>query len=258
MTQDKSTNQASPAIHDEPLDNKRGTRIYNVEPDQFDPTMPRLGKRESEPHSAEVTYIFDVLQTNFPDSRVTWDLHHYFVMNTEEIDIQFDISFFKDWTMPEALSSYKAKDFDNRIPMLAVNVLSKSTWKSDLSENVDLCKILGIPVYAVFSPFFVTSTVYRPPFLRVYILGEDGGYRQLELRKITLVEGGEMDPDAVIAVGEFLPFRFGLMELTRKHVEGMPLFRLILIAPDELQILPTERDQLKGKLEEYKTRFGEI
>ena len=167
--------------------------------------------------------------------------------------------------MPEALSSYKAKDFDNRIPTLAVNVLSKSTWRSDLSENVDVCKILGIPVYVVFSPFFVTSTVYRPPFLRVYTLGEDGGYRQVELRKITLVEGGEMDPDAVITVGDFLPFRFGIMELTQKHVEGMSLYRLILIAPDELRILPmerdqlkTERDQLKGKLEEYKTRFGEI
>ena len=141
--------------------------------------------------------------------------------------------------MPEALSSYKVKDFDNRIPLLAVNVLSKSTWKSDLSENVDLCKILGIPVYVVFSPFFVTSMIYRPPFLRVYVLLEDSSYRQLELRKITMVEGGEMDPDAVIAVGDFLPFRFGLMELTRKHSEGMSLYRLILIAPDELRILPT-------------------
>lgn len=248
----------SPPVHNEPFNNKRGTRIYSVEPDQFDPAVPRLGRRESEPHSAEVTYIFDVLQMNFPDSRVTWDLHHYFTIDTEEIDIQFDVSFFKDWTMPEALSSYKAKDFDNRIPTLAVNVLSKSTWRSDLSENVDLCRILGIPIYVVFSPFFVTSTVYRPPFLRVYILGDDGSYRQSELRKITLVEGGEIDHDAVISVRDFLPFRFGLMELTRKHIEGLSLFRLILIAPDELRILQTERDQLKGKLEEYKTRFGEI
>ncbi len=210
---------------------------------------------------------------------MTWDLHHYFEINQEEIDIQFDISFFKDWTMPNALSSYKANDFANRIPAMALNVLSKSTWRTDFSENLELCRIIGIPIYVVFSPYLVTSCVFRPPFLCVYFLQEDGRYQQIELRKITLMEGGELDPDAIIDVGDRLPFRFGLMQLIQKHIEEMPLFRVILISPNELRILPTakdqikeerdqikeerdqikeERDQIKEELEQYKEKFGEL
>ncbi|HME55165.1 MAG TPA: hypothetical protein VKM55_23360 [Candidatus Lokiarchaeia archaeon] len=272
MTQDKPLNQLSPSIQHQQSNARQGTRIYNAEPDPFDPSVPRLGRRESEPHSAEVTYIYDVLQTNFPGCRAIWDLHHYFAIDNEEIDIQFDVSFFKDWTMPEALSSFKAKDFDNKFPTFVVNILSKSTWKTDLSETVELCRMLKIPIYVVFSPFLVTSMAYRPPFLRLYVLGEDGGYQQVELRKITLVEGGQMDPDAILTPGDILPFRFGLMELSRKHADGHTLYRLILISQDDLRMLPTardqlqgerdqlqeERDQLKDELEAYKSKFGDI
>ena len=72
------------------------TRHRDAEPDTFDPNVPRLGRRESEPHSAEVTYLHDVLTTNFPEHRTMWDLHHYFKKEGAEFDIQFDISFFKN------------------------------------------------------------------------------------------------------------------------------------------------------------------
>ena len=154
---------------------KRGTRIDNAPPDLYDPNVLRLGRRESEPHSAEVTYLHDVLTTNFPKGRAVWDLHHYFLGNKgalkgEKIDIQFDVSFFKDLKISHTLSSYKAREHGGRIPDLAINVLSKNTWRNDLSENVDKCKDLSIPVYALFSPYEVTSKVYHPPFLRVFIL----------------------------------------------------------------------------------------
>ena len=79
---------------------KMSTRIENAPPDLFDPNTPRLGRRESEPHSAEITYIHDILTTNFPTGRAVWDLHHYFLgikdpLKGKEIDIQFDVSFFK-------------------------------------------------------------------------------------------------------------------------------------------------------------------
>jgi hypothetical protein len=78
---------------------KRSTRIENAPPDLYDPDVPRLGRRESEPHSSEITYIHDVLTANFPESRTVWDLHHYFTgekppLKGKKIDIQFDISFF--------------------------------------------------------------------------------------------------------------------------------------------------------------------
>ena len=176
------------------LQRRKSTRIEEAPPDLFDPNVPRLGRRESEPHSAEVTYMQDVLSQNFPEGRVLWDLHHYFIgksgpIKGKEVDIQFDISFFKDYTIPYTLSSYKSENYDYKVPDLAVNVLSKTTWRNDLSENVDVCKNLEIPVYAIFSPYSVASSIYNPPFLRVFILEEDGSYREEELREFTLKVG---------------------------------------------------------------------
>ncbi|MHA1758256.1 MAG: Uma2 family endonuclease [Promethearchaeota archaeon] len=230
---------------------KRGsTRIANAPPDLFDPNKPRLGRRESEPHSREVTYMYDVLSQNFPESRALWDLHHYFIGNKgaikgKKIDIQFDVSFFKDFKIPYTLSSYDAQEFNGRIPDMAINVLSKSTWKTDLSENVDICKDLEIPVYIVFSPYKVTSKIYHPPFLRAYILKDDGLYQQKELRTITLEEGGNINEENIIDVSDILPFRIGLMQLKQKHKGDLPLYRLVFIHPSELKILPSSEDKLR-------------
>ncbi|MHA1733083.1 MAG: hypothetical protein ACTSU5_14140 [Promethearchaeota archaeon] len=51
------------------------------------------------------------------------------------MDLQFDISFFLNWDFPRSLSSYKTSEFGNRVPDLAINVLSRSTWRGDLSEH---------------------------------------------------------------------------------------------------------------------------
>ena len=59
----------------------------------------RLGRRESEPHSAEVSYLFEVLSTNYPSHRTLWDLHHYFGNDREQFDIQFDISLFLNFSI---------------------------------------------------------------------------------------------------------------------------------------------------------------
>lgn len=120
--------------------------------------------------------------------------------------------------MPHTFSSYQATDFENRIPNMEVNVLSSSTWRNDFSENLEKSRLLEIPIYVLFAPFHVASQVYRPPFLQVYCLQQDGSYRQLDLRKATLVEGGKIDTDSIIDVSGVLPFRLGLMELHQKHV----------------------------------------
>ncbi|MGQ4875646.1 MAG: Uma2 family endonuclease [Promethearchaeia archaeon] len=224
------------------------TRIDNAPPDLYDPSKPRLGRRESEPHSREVTYIYDVLKTNFPEGRALWDLHHYFIgtkgaMKGKRIDLQFDVSFFKDFQIPYTLTSYDALKFNGRVPDFVVNILSKSTWRADLSENVDICKDLGIPVYVVFSPYKVTSKVYHPPFLRAYIL-KDEVYQQMELREITLKEGGEIKKDNIIDISDILPFRLGLMQLKQKHEGDQPLYRLIFLHPSELKIFPSSKDKL--------------
>ena len=234
---------------------KRSTRIEKAPPDLFDPNKPRLGRRESEPHSAEVTYMHDVLTSNFPESRSLWDLHHYFLgskgsLKGKEIDIQFDVSFFKDLNISHTLSSYDARKYGGRIPDMAINVLSKSTWSKDLSETVDLCKALGVSFYAIFSPYKVASKIYDPPFLRVFILQEDGSYRQEDLQSITLKEGEKVDEKNLIDISYKLPFRLGLMRLKQHHEGKLSLFRLIFIDPLEPRIFLSKTEKAEKEKQE--------
>jgi Uma2 family endonuclease len=239
-------------VEEQPI--KGGNRSDGMRPDDLEPDEARIGRRESEPHSEEVTYLFDVLRSNFPQSRPTWDLHHYFKVGHAEFDIRLDVSFFKDWAGPRKLSSYNASTYGGRVPNLGINVLSKSTWKDDVGENADICRMVGIPVYVIFSPYHVASNIYKPPFLRVYMLGKDGNHSILERHEITLKEGGEMNWKAVIDCEDRLPFAFGLMELADKHEEGWPLFRLILIDRESKEILLTRAEQEKARAEREKAR----
>ncbi len=66
---------------------------------------PRLGRRDSEPHSSEISYLHDVLTTNFPNDRTIWDFHHYFIVDDEKIDLQFDISYFRGLQIDTELPS---------------------------------------------------------------------------------------------------------------------------------------------------------
>ncbi len=236
----------------------RSTRILNVPQDTYDPKTPRLGRRESEPHSEEVSYLHDVLETNFPGDRTMWDLHHYFIVEKEEIDFQIDISFFKGLDIPHNLSSYRASKYNNRVPTLGINILSKSTWLRDVGEHLDFCRALNIPEYAIFAPFDVASAIYRPPFLRVYVQSTPGNYEIKELHAITLKEGGEINPQVTINLGETLPFKLGIMERQKKHEENKPLFRLLLLDCNSGSILKTKYEQEKARADGEKARADKL
>jgi Uma2 family endonuclease len=200
------------------------TRHQDNDPDTFDPNMPRLGQRETEPHSAGITYLHNVLTTNFPKDRTMCDLHHYFKKEGIAIDIQFDISYFKGLQIPHTLSSYYAEKFNNRVPTMAVNILSSSTWCSDLAEKLDYCRLLKIPLYIVFPPYHVASNLYKPPFVRAYILQDDGTYQINELHQVLNVEPERWIFNEIIDVTEIVPFRVGLMKLKQKHQGQEPLY----------------------------------
>jgi Uma2 family endonuclease len=226
---------------------------------------PRLGRRESEPHSQEIMYLYDVLQTNFPTSRTLWDLHHYFGIEGTKYDIQFDISFLNEFQIHQLLSSYQSAEFKNRIPNLAINILSKATYKSDVGENVDICKIVQIPVYIIFCSHPIGSGIYRPPFLRVYMLNEKGQYSIFESRNYVL---SEEDTDQkwnvaeIIDTSKFLPFRVGLMKMKRKYYPDQDTFRMILIDPiknnyfrSSYEIEMKKAEQEKARADEYKEKL---
>ncbi|MEX2680587.1 MAG: hypothetical protein Q6373_003255 [Candidatus Sigynarchaeota archaeon] len=232
----------------------KSTRINSMEPDMFDQAHPRIGRRESEPHSLEVAYLHDVLTTNFPQHHALLDLHHYFQHDDDEIDVQFDISFFLDFSISYTLSSYRAIDHQNRIPALVVNIMSKSTWRADLSENLDICRLLRVPVYVVFAPFDVATKFYRPPFVRVYQLQDDGSYKIEERRNSCVDETGRIIVAELIDVGASIPFRFGIEQLEGKHEKTQPRYRLILVRKDSASRLPTRLEKEMARADQEKAR----
>ncbi len=124
---------------------KEGTRHKTIKIEHVPPPwQPRLGRRESEPHSHEITYLYDALTHNYPNYRIIWDLHHYFSFQGERLDIQFDISFFMDLDIPITydLSSYNAEKYGNKVPTLAINILSNSTYGKDLRETMNFVQAL--------------------------------------------------------------------------------------------------------------------
>ena len=233
------------------------TRHRDAEPDTFDPNEPRLGRRESEPHSAEVSYLHDVLTTNFPDDRTIWDLHHYFKKDGMDIDLQFDISYFKGLKIPYTLSSYKADEFDNRIPTMAINILSKSTWRSDLAEKLDFCRILKIPLYIVYSTYHVAINIYKPPFLRAYVLQSNNEYKMYELRRTISRTPEGFDLNTIIDVSEVVPFRLGLQENEQKHQGEQSLYRLVLVDPNTDQFFLTEIEKKSRTIDEQSKTIDE-
>jgi len=233
------------------------TRVRDAPPDTFDPNELRVGRRENEPHSSEVSYLFDVLRTNFPKDRVIWDLHHYFTLDGKEIDIQFDISYFRDFRVDFTLSSYKASRFNGRVPTMAINILSKSTWHADVGEHVDYCRMLKIPLYVLFCPYHVASSVYEPPFLRAYVLTSDGNYKIQELRALTFDVNDDLNPENVVDVSGIVPFKIGLMRLSLKHEGDLPLFRMVLLEPDSQKRLMTKYEIEKKRADEEKRRADE-
>ncbi|MHA1310364.1 MAG: hypothetical protein ACTSQO_05480 [Candidatus Helarchaeota archaeon] len=221
---------------------------------EYTPSKPRLGRRESVPHSEGIHYLYDVLKTNFPNSTPLPDLHHYFKLGDELIDLIFDVSFFYNWKFSYALSSYKSFDFNNRVPDMAINILSKSTWRRDIGEHVDYCEALKIPVYVVYSPYDVATNLYKPPFLRVYVLKDDI-YVHKDCREFTLIEGeNKLDLEKIIDLGENLPFRMGLMLRKKKLYGNFELYHLILIDREEDKILPTKFEMEREKAEKERER----
>ncbi|HME56355.1 MAG TPA: hypothetical protein VKM55_29420 [Candidatus Lokiarchaeia archaeon] len=232
----------------------KSTRIHSMEPDPFDQSQPRIGRRESEPHSLEVAYLHDVLTTNFSQHHALIDLHHYFIHDDEEIDLQFDVSFFMDLSIPYTLSSYRAVNFQDQVPVLAINILSKSTWRTDLSENLDLCRVLRVPIYVVFAPYDVATKLYRPPFVRAYQLRDDGSQEIKEQRNCCMDESKSILEQNLIDFGGVVPFRIGIEEMVEKHEQTMNRYRLILVHQDRPERYYTSLEQEKERANQEKER----
>ncbi|MHA1820086.1 MAG: hypothetical protein ACTSU2_08410 [Promethearchaeota archaeon] len=229
---------------------------YNADDDE-NPWLanpPRLGRRENEPQSIEITRICDILKTNFKDDRTMCDLHYYFEKDGEEYDIQFDISYFKRLKIDYTLSFYDAKQYKNLVPTMVINILSKNMYMMDFSVNRDTCQFLQIPIYIVFSAFDFGIKIYSPPFLRAYILKEDGDYNEKTLREEAYDEEGNLREDKLIDLRPHLPFKIGLIKTERKHQNGTYNYDLLLLNAETLEIYKTSLEIYKTRLEQEREK----
>ncbi len=230
--------------------------ISEHEPDVV-PISTRNGRRESEPHSSEVVQLHEVLTYNFPEHRILWDLHHLFFEkdDLEEIDIQFDISILKNISIPHELTSYKASEFGNRVPDVAINVLSRSTWRRDLLDIMEQSASLGILFYIVYTPYHVATRKYRAPFMRVHKLNSLGRYDIVDIRKVACVEGETtISSDALVSLEPILPVKVGMELLKKLASDNKQRFRLALFKADSNERLLSEKESAKKRAEEEKKR----
>jgi len=239
-------------------DHPIGVRSIIPEQDVEQKEAPRLGRRESEPHSHEIMYLYDVLSHNLPNGRVFPDLYHSFKFEKpekgkEKEEVIFDISVFLNFQEPREKSSYKAEDYANRVPDMAINVLSKSTWEKDLLQIVDKCLLFKIPYYLVFAPYDVATKQYKPPFLRIYKYCSDGFYEEFTIRAVASVEGKlEINFSNIFDPRPEFPFLIGLQQLKSIHESGSKRFRVIFIDPEKRELLLTRFEEEKKRAEKYK------
>jgi len=215
---------------------------------------PRLGRRESEPHSLGLYRIYDILTTNFPKDRVIIDLHHYFYLKGEKIDIQFDLTYFKNMNLKYTLSSFDSAKFDNKVPVMAVNILSKSTYLKDLGYIRDLCQELKIPIYVIFSTHDFSISLYKPPFLRVYILNGEGTYTEKTIRRGIHDEEGRVLETNIIDISQIVPFKLSLRKSELVHEGGSPNYDLVFLDPVTNELYKTRTEQASAQAEKERER----
>jgi len=232
--------------------NFKSTRHAKIEEYQ-EIELPRLGRRESEPHSLGIMRIYDILTTNFPEDRTLMDLHHYFYVKGEKIDIQFDLTYFKNFKLNYTLSSYDASKFNNRIPDMAINILSKSTYLKDLGYTTDICQELKIPVYIIFSTHDISVSFYKPPFLRAHIL-ENNKYNVVTVNGEIFDENNNLIEKNIIKTSPILPFNIGLLKLSTYHESGTPNYTLALLNPKTNELLKTKSELEKERADREKER----
>ena len=216
--------------------------------------IPRLGRRDSLPHTNQIEYIGSVLKANFPNDTVLTDLWHYFQVGNYIEKFVPDIAFYKDFKLDNLIKSYKSIEHNNKIPLVVINMMSHSTWKNDVSEIVQKCLRVGIAFYIIYTMYSIDVEENNPPFLRIYEYNEERGeYDITEIREYAKYEEKEEIDESKIYSNERLPFRVGL-EKTLGKSDGERVSRLLIIDKKELKkLLSMEEIEIKkAKEAEYK------
>lgn len=213
---------------------------------EFEDQPQRNGRRESEPHSFEVTYLFKITYFHFPESRIITDLHHFFRLNGKVLDLLFDVTYYPGLKIPHWLEEFDSAKYGNRVPEMVINVLSMRTWKKDCTETVKKCHALRIPIYMYFTPYDVAPDLHQPPYLKVYMLDENMDYKAFTIKEYAAKEGeAGFDLEKMVSLAPRLYLAVGLELLERKMKGGTDRCRLFFVDLTENVRLKTELEMLK-------------
>ncbi|MHA1819170.1 MAG: hypothetical protein ACTSVC_01770, partial [Promethearchaeota archaeon] len=169
-----------------------------------------------------------------------------------------DISFFEDFKLDYLLYNYKSSEHNNRIPLVIINLMSRSTWRKDIGFVVDKCRSIKVPFYIIFSMYKLKVDDYDPPFLRIYEYNASiDNYRIYEIRDYAKEEGKlEINEDYLYS-HKSLPFRVGLEKLKIGTPDTKNLARLLLVKKEKLEELITPTELEKKRAEEAEKRAEE-
>ncbi|MHC1591272.1 MAG: hypothetical protein ACXQS8_04255, partial [Candidatus Helarchaeales archaeon] len=120
--------------------------------------------------------------------------------------------------------------------------------------HVDQCRLLKIPLYVIFSPYHVASSIYKPPFLRAYLLTDNGNYEIKEIHGVSVDDNGSVLVDNVLDVTRLVPFKIGLLKRSTVHESGKALYYLALFDAETMTIYQTRAEKEKARAEKEKAR----
>ena len=77
-------------------------------------------------------------------------------------------------------------------------------------------------------------------------------------RRCIIDKESHQNSNAVIDLSPFLPIRLGIKELNSEFEGGLPLFHMVLIKPETMEIFLTTEEKHQARIEELRAQAEEL
>jgi Uma2 family endonuclease len=217
---------------------RRGNEIFYPETD---------GKpmAETDIHAKLLTYLREALTIFFAEREkvyVTGNIMFYYVEGSPEEVVAPDIMVCFGVNKGDR-TSYKTWEENDVIPLVVIELASRSTWHKDRTEKRELYEMLGVKEYYIFNPLYPKNL---PAFLAFNL--EAG-----ELKRVNFENGriySELLGLELVDTGETLRlFDLDKNEFLKNQEE---LDREVKLLSNEVKEKDAENDDLKAEIERLK------
>jgi Uma2 family endonuclease len=217
---------------------RRGNEIFYPETD---------GKpmAETDIHAKLLTYLREALTIFFAEREkvyVTGNIMFYYVEGSPEEVVAPDIMVCFGVNKGDR-TSYKTWEENDVIPLVVIELASRSTWHKDRTEKRELYEMLGVKEYYIFNPLYPKNL---PAFLAFNL--EAG-----ELKRVNFENGriySELLGLELVDTGKTLRlFDLDKNEFLKNQEE---LDREVKLLSNEVKEKDAENDDLKAEIERLK------